>query len=483
MQEATMVQKQQNAETPLGVDLDGTLVRTDLLYESLVLLFKKHPLTFFLLPFWLLGGKAAFKRKIACRVSVEPEALPYNEPFLEYLKEQRQQGRKLILITASDEAYARAVSEHLGLFDDVVGSTGELNMRGKAKVAYLSSQYEAFDYAGDSAADMPVWAASRRAIVVSPSSSFVRSVTQQTEVEKVFTPERATLKVLFRSLRMHQWVKNLLLFVPLIMAHRVTELPLVLQSLVAFVSFSFCASSVYLFNDLLDLSSDRAHHQKRYRPLASGALPIPYGVVLGFFLLAVSFTCSLVLPGAFIGVLLTYFVITSSYSLGLKRVAVLDIVVLASLYTVRIFAGGLAVDVPVSKWLLGFSLFFFFSLACIKRFSELYSMRKQNLSKAAGRGYHASDLEQIASSGSAAGYLSVLVLALYISSAEVETLYQRPYVLWLLCPLLLYWTTRIWLLAHRGEVHEDPIIFAIRDKTSYVVGFISFILLVLAKYI
>jgi 4-hydroxybenzoate polyprenyltransferase len=254
------------------------------------------------------------------------------------------------------------------------------------------------------------------------------------------------------------------------MAHVPLSLPLVVALVCAFLAFSLVASAVYLMNDLVDLPADRQHRYKRLRPLARGELSIVAALGAVPILLGAAGALAALLPPEFGYFLMVYFVTTVAYSLRLKQIVLVDILVLASLYTVRIMAGGAAIEVPVSQWLLGFSMFLFFSLACVKRFSELRLARKNNESSTRGRGYLASDLEQVAMFGVASGYLSVLVLALYVSSGDVTDLYRSPGYLWLLCPLVLYWISRVWLLAHRGELHDDPIVFALRDRASYLVG-------------
>jgi 4-hydroxybenzoate polyprenyltransferase len=289
-------------------------------------------------------------------------------------------------------------------------------------------------------------------------------------VERIFSGPPARPFVFARAIRVHQWVKNLLLLVPAVMAHAAVNPPLIVSLLVAFLSFSLCASAVYLMNDLVDLPADRLHRYKRLRPLARGEMSLLVALGAIPLLLVSALLLAAVLPGGFMGVLTIYFVTTLAYSLRLKQYALVDIIALAALYTIRILAGAVAVGVAISEWLLGFSMFFFFSLACVKRFSELRLARKSNEAGARGRGYLASDLEQVAMFGTVSGYLSVLVLALYVSSADVQRLYEHADRLWLICPLVLYWISRVWLLAQRGEFHDDPIVFAIRDKVSYLVG-------------
>ncbi|MCI5066442.1 UbiA family prenyltransferase [bacterium] len=469
----------------LCVDLDGTLLRGDLLHESSLKLFARSPLRFFSLLVRFVsallfpGGKANtqgrrssaiadLKSALADQVALRPELLPYREEVLDYIQRAKEEGRKVVLVTASHERYATAISSHLGLFDEVYGTTRERNLKGVYKAQFLEDHFHSFEYLGDSWADRTVWEKAAKVGVVATSARVKREALRIDPGATVFEDPFSLLTVV-RMLRVHQWVKNFLLFVPLLMAHQVLLLPSLLSAGIAFVLFSLTASCVYLLNDLVDLENDRSHPTKRFRPLAAGKVsPVSALVAAGFLLSIVAVGLSF-LPLPFTYTLGVYLVLTTSYSFSLKRIAVLDIVTLASLYTIRIIAGGAAAGIPVSEWLLAFSLFMFFSLACVKRCSELLSVQERKLTKAQGRGYTAQDLEQIAVFGSVSGYLSILVMALYINSPAVVELYANPRILWLLCPTLLYWVTRVWLLARRGEVHEDPIVFALRDRVSYVV--------------
>jgi len=292
---------------------------------------------------------------------------------------------------------------------------------------------------------------------------------------------RGAAPAVIRALRLHQWVKNVLVVVPLVLAHRVSDREALLHALYAFVSFGLVASAGYVFNDLRDREADRLHPVKRDRPFASGELSAGAGVVLIVVLLAAGFVlASAVLPTPFTVALSTYLVTTVLYSWQLKRLAVVDVLVLAGLYTLRLFAGGLASEVPLSPWLLAFAMFLFLSLAVAKRYSELAGVAERSESRAVGRGYLTGDRELLTMIGVTAGYLAVLVLALYVNGPDVSALYSRPLLLLLICPVLLYWITRLWLLAHRGELHDDPVVFTLEDPLSYALGAVTAIILWIA---
>ncbi len=469
----------------LCVDLDGTLLASDSLHESVCLLMKTNPLLCLPLPFVLLrdSGKAVLKQRISQAVEINPSLLPYNPEVLAFLQEERAKGREIVLVTASDERVAQAVAGHLGLFSRVIASDGRTNLRGKKKLEVLSREYGEgkFDYIGNDWTDLPVWRAAAEAYVVSSNRRLITAAQREAKVARVFEKKKFSLKILLRMLRVHQWVKNLLLFVPLIMAHRIFDWPASAAAAAGFLIFCLCSSGVYIINDLTDIVSDRMHAQKRLRPFASGDAPLALGALLGPLMLIAACLLAAALPFRFLLAVLLYIGVTFAYSCCLKQIMLIDILVLAGLYTLRVLAGAFAAGVPVSPWLLAFSMFMFLSLACVKRFSELYRLRSDRGTASAGRGYVVGDLEAIGQFGSASGFLSVLVLALYTNGMEVQRLYHQPAILWLLCPLLLYWVSRIWLLAYRGQVHEDPILFAIRDRVSYVVGAVSALLLLLAK--
>jgi 4-hydroxybenzoate polyprenyltransferase len=457
---------------PLVIDLDGTLIRTDMLHESALRIFRDRPFDTLRIPFWLSQGKASLKRNLAERTDFDPTSLPYNLELLDWLKQQRAIGRKLILCTASDHSIAIAISEHLGIFDEVMASDGVTNLAGKHKAEALENRFGkvGFDYAGNSRADLAVWQSARQAVVVNASSDLVKQAGICCKVERVFPALPVGLSAWRKVLRVHQWMKNLLLFVPLFAAHQITNQDTWLSLILAFFSFSLCASSVYIANDLLDLESDRQHPRKRNRPFASGVVPAWMGVIFAPILLLASLAIARHVGGNFLPWLVFYFVLTCAYSWGLKRLMLVDCLTLAVLYTLRIIAGAAAASMPLSFWLLAFSVFLFLSLAFVKRYAELQVQSLSGKQKVHGRGYYTSDAPLVQMLGITSGYAAVVVLALYLNSEAVLQLYRTPEFVWGAVPVMLFWVSWIWMQAHRGEMHDDPLVFAVKDKASLLAG-------------
>lgn len=455
---------------PLVVDLDGTLIKTDLLPESVCTLLRQEPFALFALPVWLLKGRAHLKREIARRVQLDPALLPYRSELLDYLRAEHDKGRSITLATASDERLARQVADHLKLFDIVLASDGITNLAGERKRARLVAQFgeRGFDYAGDESRDLAVWSSARRAIVVSPNPRLRQAVVKVSQLERAFEEPDAGVAEYLRALRPQQWLKNILVFVPLFSAHLFTEPILLVRTIIAFVAFCCCASSGYLVNDLCDLPADRHHPSKRLRPFASGQLPLAYGFAMAPVLALVGCGLAGLLSGLSLAIVVLYFIVAAAYSFSFKKQVLLDVFTLASLYTLRIMEGGVAAAVPLSVWLLAFSMFLFLSLAFIKRYAELVIMRGVDGDHAKARSYELSDAELLVITGMASGYAAVLVLSLYIASGSVKSLYSTHQILWLVCPLLLYWIGYLWLVAHRGKMYHDPLVFAVRDRTSRI---------------
>ena len=458
--------------TPLVVDLDGTLIRTDMLHESAVKRFRADPLGMWRWPLWLAEGKARLKQRLSEGLEFDPAALPYNGPLLAWLEAQRQAGRRLVLCTASDQAVARDIAEHLGLFDEVMASDGATNLKADAKAAALVQRFGArgFDYAGNDEADFPVWQKARRAVIVNAKGSVEQRARQRFAGATVFAREPAGPRTWVRALRLHHWVKNVLIFVPLLAAHRWTDGTGWLNAFLGFLAFGLCASSVYLANDLLDLESDRHHPRKRRRPLAAGALSIGAAVVAAPLLVLAAYVVAWQVNTSFVAWLTIYFALTCFYSLGLKRLILVDCLTLAILYTLRIIAGTAAAAVPMSFWALTFCGSLFLSLALVKRYAELLVQMAAGREKAHGRGYVVGDAPVLRSLGVAAGYMAVVVLALYLNSPAVRQLYRTPELLALAVPIVVYWVSWIWLCATRGEMHDDPLVFAFKDRSSLVAG-------------
>lgn len=455
----------------LVVDLDGTLIHTDMLHESALKLFREHPLQTLGIPLWLRAGKPVLKARLAERIHLDPKTLPYNQPLLDWLESERASGRRLVLCTASDQKIARQIATHLGIFDEVIASDGQDNVAGERKAAALVERYgkKGFDYAGNSSTDLAVWAHARRAIVVNGKTGLTDRASAISELAEVFPPARQGLSAWRRVLRVHQWLKNILLFVPLLAAHDLTNLHAWGALLLAFVAFSLCASSVYIANDLMDLESDRLHPRKRKRPFAAGLVPAWKGVLLAPVLLVASLWLGWQVGTAFLSWLLLYFSLTCVYSWRLKRLLLIDCLTLAMLYTLRIVAGAAAIGQPLSFWLLAFSIFLFLSLAFVKRYAELRLYRKGSGSLH-GRGYHSDDAPIVQMMGIVAGYAAVLVLALYVNSDAIVALYEHPRLVWGAVPVVLFWVSWVWMRAHRGEMHDDPLVFAIKDRTSLAAG-------------
>jgi 4-hydroxybenzoate polyprenyltransferase/phosphoserine phosphatase len=460
---------------PLCVDLDGTLIQSDLLLESLMLLIKRNPLYLARVPLWLLRGKAALKAEVASRVELDPAALPYNREFIQWLNAERGMGRALWLCTASNERLAARVASHLGIFEGVMASDEGTNLVGARKAEQLAKRFgdRGFDYCGNESRDLLIWKRARGAIVVRGGAKLERAAAAETRVVRAFPATASPLRAMVRALRPHQWAKNALILVPLLAAHRASDRLSLLHGVLAVVAFSLCASSVYILNDLLDLAADRAHPRKSKRPFASGDLSILTGLALTPVLLGIAVAIAVFLPAKFQLVFATYYLTTVAYSFALKGVVLVDALALAGLYTLRIIAGAAAVSVPLSFWLLLFSVFLFLSLAFVKRFAELDALRRQQKLRAVGRGYHIEDLSILQSLGTASGYLSVLVLALYINSPDIQSLYHRPKFIWMLCVLMLYWVSRVWMTAQRGAMHDDPVVFALKDRASLVIGLLA----------
>jgi len=453
----------------LVVDLDGTLIHSDMLFESFWSALGRDWRTPFAALRALATGRAALKRRLAAAADHDPAALPYNGAVLDYARNWRSAGGRVVLVSAADDGLVQKVAAHLGLFDEAHGSDGQRNLKGSAKSRFLTERYgtKGYAYIGDSRADLPVWKNAGRAVTAGAGRGLRRQVDGLGgRIEHLPAPEGGAWAIL-RALRPHQWLKNILVFMPMLAGHHFST-SVALQSALAFLSFCLVASCVYILNDLLDLTADRAHPRKCRRPLASGALPIRLGTAMAPALLFAGLAVALTLGPLFVLVMLGYFILTTLYSLWLKRLVVADICTLAVLYTTRILAGAVATGLPLSVWILAFAIFFFLSLAAVKRQAELVDSAVRGQLSAAGRGYHADDLTLVAQMATAAGYVSVLVMALYLNSPAVQEIYSRPSVLWGICLVLLYWISNMVMVTHRGGMDDDPVVYAVKDRTSQI---------------
>jgi 4-hydroxybenzoate polyprenyltransferase len=467
---------------PICVDLDGTLVKSDTLIDSLLVLARNHPLLLLRLPAQVLRGKAAFKAFVTDNVTLDVEHLPYNRKLLQFLQAEHAQGREIYLATGADVRLATNVANHLGIFQEVLASDGTRNLTGNKKLDSLRNLLgnSAFIYVGNDTPDLPVMACAAESMVANPSRRLRTGLRAQgISPSRAFEERGQPLRSLVKALRPHQWAKNLLILLPPLLAHN-PSIRLLASAGLAFLCFSCTASGTYIVNDLLDIEIDRRNPKKRLRPFASGDLAPAAGLMVSVVLLTSGFAAAQFLPAAFSFWLLLYLASTLFYSLYLKRIALVDVVVLSGLYTLRLLAGGAATNTLISHWLAGFAIFLFFSLAIVKRFAELESLRMTGMQLKNGRGYLMSDIEQIRAFGTASAFAAVVVFANYISSQDITALYHHPQRLWLIVPFMLLWLCRVWLLASRGELDEDPVAFALTDAPSLLMGVAVLVLVLLA---
>lgn len=455
---------------PLCVDLDGTLVKSDTLFDSLCQLVRREPWLLWRIPLWLAGGKAKLKIEVSRRAPLDALRLPYNVELLRYLQAQRREGRSIYLTTGADGALAQRVAAHLGIFDGVLATDSATNLTSSRKLRRLKDRFGQFDYIGNSRADLALLAHARQAMLANPTSALRISIRMgRIPIARSFIDQRPAPRTLVKAIRVHQWAKNILLLAPLALSHKLNA-GSISAVIAAFFCFSFMASANYLVNDMLDIESDRRHPAKRLRPFAAGDLSVTVGMGLACAMFLASVALLPMLPFAFALWLGLYIVSTSAYSLYLKRVVVVDVLLLSGLYTLRLLAGGAATQTEISPWLAGFAIFLFVSLAMVKRFSELENLRARGVAAPHGRGYSVADLEQIRSFGTSSATAAVVVFALYISRPDVVALYKHSGRLWLIVPLLIFWLFRVWMLASRGEMEDDPVVFAMRDGMSLAVG-------------
>jgi 4-hydroxybenzoate polyprenyltransferase len=465
--------KSQSKSFPLFVDLDGTLIQTDLLIESFLRFIKVNPLRVVEVFIWLFQGRAFLKSQLAKRVELDAALLPYNLEFLDYLKQQKENGRKLYLLTASHEIYANQVAKHVGIFDGVIASKDSINMKGETKLEYCKSINPEFAYAGNDAVDFKIFPYAKESLLVNPSFS-AKQKAKLNPVTRVFDTSNNMLGNILRGLRVHQWLKNILIFVPLLVSGLYMDGAAIFDSFVAFFLFSLLASATYVLNDLNDLDADRAHPRKKFRPIASGDWPIANAITFSVGLFVIVFILTLYFtPLNFQLSILAYLLLTLTYSLYLKDYVIADVISLACLFTIRIIAGAMAIDVVLSFWLLAFSMFIFFSLALVKRCAELKVLTNMNKSKASGRDYFVEDYTLMQTFGVTSAFVALLIMAFYVQVSLDDVFYKTPILLWATLPAFAYWLCRMWLKTNRGDMHDDPIVFSLKDRGSLVtIGFI-----------
>jgi 4-hydroxybenzoate polyprenyltransferase len=460
---------------PLCVDLDGTLLRTDTLHELILRAIKQSFWQVFILPFialqCLFRGKQFIKHYLAQRCELNPAALPYNPQFMDFLKQQHTTGRQLVLVTGCHEKTANVIATHLGFFSEVIASDEHVNLTGSQKAKRLVEQFgeKGFDYAGNETVDGVVWSHARECILVNASPFTAANLKTKQRFSHEFDTRQFSIKLLLKAVRLHQWAKNALIFLPALTAHAFFVHGNLVVLGEAFLAFGCCASFSYIVNDLLDLEADRKHRSKKFRPFASGKLGIASGILIALLLMATTVVIASSMPYRFVILLAIYFVTTNLYSFKLKAIPILDVSILAGLYTLRVLAGAVAIHTEVTFWLVAFSAFLFFSLAIVKRISELLYLRENSKEPVKARGYVVEDIVTLQVLGGAAAMATVLVLALYINSSSVIALYKSPRHLWLLCPVLLLWLCRVWLITGRGQMHDDPVVFALKDKVSWLI--------------
>lgn len=476
--------EQNYIDIPLYVDLDGTLIKTDLLFECFIEFIKKKPFNVLLVFYWLVKGKAYLKHKLAQETSINIEDLPYNDSFLSFLTIQNNNGKKLILATAANKTLAKKIAKHLDIFSDVIASDDKNNISGVTKLTRIKEHCGdgVFDYAGDSKSDLIIFEHAKSSILVNFNNKLYFS-TRDIHVVETFSSPNSLIYSLLKAIRPQQWVKNLLLFVPVFVGNQWNELNLIMRSFIGFVAFCLIASAVYIFNDLIDIQLDRAHVKKKYRPFAAGFLTAQHGLLVFFVFIVAGLSSAYLLNLIYFLILILYLLINFLYSVYLKKIVLVDILLLSLFYTLRMVSGGIITNITLSFWLVSFSMFIFFSLATSKRYAEVQLMNNSVKSKIPGRGYYNYDLTILNIMGVTSGYIAVLVIALYINSPEVISIYSSPKALWGVCLLLFFWISHIWFTTSRGKMDEDPITFAFKDRTSLVVFALLLINVILAMVI
>jgi 4-hydroxybenzoate polyprenyltransferase len=475
------LQATDNNAIPLCVDLDNTFIRADMLHESFLALLKREPLRFFAIPLWILKGKAFLKHQMQLPYEIDYDLVPVNKSVLAHLEKEKAGGRTIILVTASPDPVAQAFKKAYPLFDEAYGSGEKHNLKGEHKSQFLESKFgvKGFDYMGDSAGDLPVWHSARKAMAVGTSRRLNRKIGN---LDKHFKVPNKVWRTIPAAIRARQWVKNFLIFSPLLLAHQIGNSEAWLKSLLAFAGFSLIASGIYLLNDLGDLDTDRRHPVKKNRPLASGTLSIRTGLILFMTALLGGTVLSLNLGLLFSASVLTYVVINLVYTFYLKSVPIADVFCLSAFYTIRIWAGSFVTGIPITSWLIVFSFFLFLSLSFLKRYSDAFFILQSGRSlTTTGRSYQKEDLAILFHHGNICAYLSVLVFCLYVFQESTRALYPSSALLWLIPAVLLYWISRMWYKANKGLVKDDPVRFAVADRESILLGLLILLISIVSS--
>lgn len=471
---ARLVPARQDQPLPLVVDLDGALLRVNPLHEGLLVLLMRRPWQLLrALRILICRGGSRMEAMGASFGMVDIENLPLRQELLAWLREQAAAGRELHLVSAADPVTVGRLAASLRLFDSCVASGGSHRLRGSAKADYLTRRFsDGFSYVGGRAQEPAVWESASAAVLAGAPPAARRRIQRLNKpIEAEFPAPGVRAAPWLKQLRLHQWSKNLLVFLPLLLGHRFTDVQGWVSALLAFAGMSLVASATYVVNDLSDLADDRRHISKRNRPLAAGTIAAPAAAAVALLMLAAGFGLAFA-TGPEAGLTLAcYLALTLAYSFRLKRVALLDTAVIGSLFTLRIVLGAVAARTPLSPWLLAFSAMLFFSLAMAKRHAEITkAARSAATAKIAGRGYEAGDVLLTLVYGISSGVASLVISMLYITNGVATVLYGNPSWLWAV-PLLLYlWQMRVWLYAHRGTLDDDPIVFALKDRASLLLG-------------
>ncbi len=447
------------------IDLDNTLVRTDLLLEAAIQFLKRNPFRILKLIGWALKGPLTLKKNLEHQIKIDPLILPYDPKVIDLIREYKRQGFRVLIASASPASWVREVSHHLNLFEGALGTDSE-NLKGIKKYEAIVKNFGVteFIYVGDDYSDIAIWQRCKSAVVVNGTKETIAALSHEGIKHKIIESRPNYIKTVAKLIRVRQWPKNALLFLPVVAAHALESASL-LSLICGFFGFSFAASSVYIFNDLFDVSSDRQHHSKKSRPIASGDISFFNSIALFILMVVLSLGLGFAAGIPFIKVVVGYWFLNLVYTLYFKKQVVLDILVLSGMYTIRLYAGAAITLTPISNWLLAFSTFFFFGLACVKRYIELLRMKGIH---AAGRGYSYEDADIVRILGVGSGLISILVLLLYIQSPEVSQLYKDQSLMWFMVPIMLFWNARLWVLTGRGQVDDDPVIFALKDGWSWI---------------